>query len=172
MVGVNSTTVQHTGTRFLIRHLLTEQARLEKAEDAPAEGRWFHRHCTLKNLMEMTRICERGGYPLVISMRHPREVALSWKKKGYALADFRDSFRRLFTFERFSPLYVAVDSLSTRQRQLQALSDILGCELKTDWKPVGVDNENAMVPLDDDEEAMVAGLMREYSGIFSRWYAA
>ena len=147
---VASTSVPHNGTRFLIRSLL------------PSAGiEAIHLHCEDENMPKLTELSQE--YPLVIPVRHPREVALSWKKKGYDIGLMFGLYRNMFSFE--NPFYFPIDGRE-RDAHLNALGEFLGVELQTDWERVGEDDRPA-IPLDAAEEEILSALFEEHD--FSWW---
>lgn len=76
--------------------------------------------------------------PVVVPLRHPASVAVSWKSRGKPL-DVLYALWELLTerVHRFSPLYIPIDAPERRDARLQAVSEAISKQIETNWPVVG-----------------------------------
>lgn len=75
-------------------------------------------------------------HPIFLNMRHPMRVAESWQKRGWPLGPlFFAQWWNLFHLQdQYNGHWLPIDTEDKDERLANA-SEIMGVELKTDWKP-------------------------------------
>lgn len=127
-------TVRNTGSNFLLSILEPHYKRHYLTEDIDGEPLWFS-HTENDCLGLLTQRIESHP-PLIMTMRHPMDVAQSWVKREKALdREFRSMWLNLIALSHREHYFVPVDT-EDREERLQSLSERLEKPLKTDWKPV------------------------------------
>ena len=99
-----------------------------------------------------------SDHPLFLPMRHPRKVAESWIKRGWAINNvfFAEWYNLFWLKEHYDGHWLPIDT-PDRDDYLQKASEIVGRELTTDWQvfkatdtefaPKGLTVEQAMKAL-------------------------
>ncbi len=101
-----------------------------------------------------------GFCKIIVPLRHPRIVALGWKKRRKDLWELHDQWWMLK--EMIAPLhpyYLPIEH-EDRDRILAFIGHMLGLELKTDW-PIIKASPAPMKELDDSEERLLASWMED-----------
>lgn len=119
-------TVQHTGSYFLVKHLLAEFS------EAPIRGELTDGSVIFDHLLDskMERwrwLLER--YPAISPMRDPVQVIYSWQRREKPLSDLESQFANLMGIET---LILPIDS-PCRSDHLQRLNDEFGLRIKSHW---------------------------------------
>lgn len=89
--------------------------------------------------VHMNRLENRApDYPLFLPMRHPRKVAQSWIKRGWAINSlfFAEWYNLFWLHEKYDGHWLPIDT-PDRDEYLYAAGKVIGLELTTDWKPYG-----------------------------------
>lgn len=131
--------VHHTGTQFVQK--LFEDSGYKITDKTPKEAgnsvNYLHRcHITDSVMTELMQWLHMG-IPIIVPLRHPKEVARSWLARNKPLTDLVRQFKILEeVVDAFTPLYLPIDHYS-RETALYQLQ--LECEpkLHTDWPVVG-----------------------------------
>jgi hypothetical protein len=155
-------TVPHTGTHFM-RALFKGQHKIQ------LDHIWPERTAMWRELLHK-------GHPIVVPMRHPFEVAESWKRRGKDPLEIPELWRLLVQeIDKYNPQYLCLDVPLLRNGQLKAINNRLHLNLATDWARVCENGINPLhtayrVRLTDDELAITDGIVEELATFFGRWY--
>jgi hypothetical protein len=146
-------TVPHTATRFFA-DLLSEALHLPNERIRKTDTGYVCRYIGtmhFANVELMDRYIARHDPLLVTTVREEAKIRESWEKRieqrekfgGGPIplrSDIDLSLERWLDFvEKYDPLIVSVDS-PEREAMLERLSEAVGVELETDWRPVGAFN--------------------------------
>lgn len=129
--------VPHTGTTFT-EELLRSNLRLHPTDCMERGENLIHREHTYNpdKVKLALNLLRDQPMPLVVPMRHPYLAEEAWKRRKYEVDRMVFAYRALCEhFLPKDPVIMAVDS-PKREECLQALSEALGADLKTDWAPV------------------------------------
>ena len=136
-------TVRHSGSHSALyileqayhRHAMTEDHRKDVGITQPPL--WFC-HSEPENMGVIAKRMAECSL-LISTMRNPMDVAISWIHRGIPLNQwFRDLWTNLFSLQAaHKGLWLPVDT-PDRDMRLNAISERLGVELKTDWAHKGV----------------------------------
>lgn len=160
-------TIPSTGTHFMRDHLLVNE---QKVVDHiwPADmDRWADRMQGIKSI--------------IVPLRHPWKVALSWKARESSgrppVIDLPMWWRNLVgRIDPVRPYYLPIDQVELRDSCLENINVNLDLELRTDWPIVRQKDGKAgsrydVVGLTSEEyEVCVLNIMEELEPFFSRWY--
>jgi len=121
--------IPHTGTNFVWKVVLKD---LEPEIRNPRKfnhGKiWIHTYP--ERIPELLTL---KAYPWVVPMRHPYEVAKTWKGRKKDLGYLKMLYDiHLSSVAPNKPYYVVVDG-PNRDRQLQAVNRLTGFNVETDW---------------------------------------
>ena len=154
-------TIPHTGTHFIRDHLLA-------GHNTHVEHIWPE--SKFDWLPRLTQYASKG-YPIVVPLRHPAEVALSWKRRRKDPLELPTWWRTLVDYVNpYDPFYLPLDG-ARRNGALELLSDALGAELVTDWEPRRGDQwAGDPVPLNAREVDSVLEIAAELAWFFEPWY--
>lgn len=120
--------VQRTGTRFTQRILTA--AKIKTAQIHPVQTRTNQ----LDNWLKKNT---KQNLPIIVSLRHPISVALSWRSREDSVEKMFDQWAYLVQIIAVSkPLFLPVDH-PEKQEYLDELSRYVGKPLETDWKKYG-----------------------------------
>ena len=150
--------VRSTGTRFFTEVLRNAGIPCYKKEEITAYGGVLSdglhtSHCEPTHMYHLETKASR--YPLFLPMRHPRKVAESWIKRGWAINSlfFAEWYNLFWLHEKYDGHWLPIDT-PDRDKYLQEAGEIAGVGLKTDWKafkttqtdfkPLGMTVEQAM----------------------------
>ncbi len=153
--------VPHCGTQF------TQQlfAPLTVADEIEGDG-IISRHF-YNDQLPLFRVLVERGYPLIVPLRHPAEVAKSWSKRREPVAEMCDFYRRMVSaIDPLQPAYLPID-VADRDSYIIAINERFGFELETDWVPVGSAEGTYKFSL--TEKAMIANItweLRDFLGRF------
>lgn len=159
-------TIPYTGTHFMRDHLL---AGLE----TDVRHIWDNR---------MEKWAERiaAGHPIIVPLRHPINVAMSWKRREHLggsrlrVMNLPDWWRRLSgMIDPARPYYLPLDLPHRREACLDNINKNLGLELATDWPVIRekFSGDYGSGCLDPEEiEVAVTQVYQELEPFFSRWY--
>lgn len=136
-------TVRHSGSHTALnileqhfhRHYLSEGFRRDVGITKPPL--WFG-HSEPENMAVIhQRMTE--AKTLVLTMRNPMAIAVSWIHRGMPLDKwFKDMWHNLFKLQaEYNGLWLPVDT-PDRDIRLGAISERLGVDIKTDWTHKGV----------------------------------
>lgn len=165
------TSIPHAGTRFVFEHLLSPLRRSSETEVDP-EG-FLLEHISPDKVPRIRAWLRL--YPCIVPIKHPRDVAISWKKRNlnnrtyYQTQNLCDYYRRLVSaVDPFEPFYLPLDR-PDRQEYLDSINRGTWLNLETDW-PIW-QSIGGHARLNEEEEEMVVDLLDELSGFFTRfWY--
>jgi hypothetical protein len=143
--------VPHSATRFVIEHLL--------------DGECFHRHLDAECIPALR--AQARNHPLIIPLRHPRDVALSWKARRRPLPSLPPMYRAMVTaFDPLRPLYLPVDHRA-RDDYLEQVNAMTGLRLRTDW-PIWK-SLDLRGRFDGTDAELVDDMIAELAGFFVRF---
>ncbi len=132
--------VQRSGTRFTQR-LLQEHGL--KTLQLHAVDRQRER------IQKLYELCQDEGYPVVVPLRHPFEVANSWRSRFEPLEKMFEQWRELTEICNEIDVYFLPIDHPDRQIYLKTLSDCVGVPLETRWKKYGHKPGNAEFTQDE-----------------------
>lgn len=167
-MNVVLSSIPHTGTWFTVR-LFTERGFNEKGLFEKAEGDTIFLGHMMKE-GQIGRAVQLSDYmPLVIPMRHPFRVEESWKRRGLDVSELVSCFQTLI--ERFLPLepYILPIDSPKREEALQALSEGVGIDLKTDWEVVhGIVGTHDLDLADCEPSEAISAIVQEpfFAGLY------
>ena len=121
--------VPHSGTRFL--HTVLQSAGYREQWYKTAKpGDFVFAHFYGERDYNPV-IYELHQYPTLIPLRRFSEVAASWERRGKRLAHLRESWDEMQDFIQAHPdVYLLhVDDPTKRDREIQAIADLLGQDL-------------------------------------------
>ena len=151
-------TIVHTGTCFTIDHLFADVPKIRN----PKRGFGvFWAHVWAERMPEIIdRMGE--GHPIVVPLRPPVNVALSWKKRERNLAELDQQWRRMRDIiDHYDPMYLPVES-PHREVFLDKIRHRLDMPLHTDWRKIAsIENEGISLT---DEEIKQAERWNEFYG--------
>lgn len=131
--------VRSTGTRFfteIFRNAGIQCYKKEQITQIPAKlSEGLHvSHCEPTHMYHLENRASR--YPLVLPMRHPRKVAESWVKRGWAINSmfFAEWYNLFWLHEKYDGHWLPIDT-HDRDECLYKAGQMLGVELITEWKP-------------------------------------
>lgn len=131
--------VHHTGTQFTEK--LVKDAGYgptDKPEKGgPSENKDYHRaHIAHSVQIELKDWLDRG-FPLIVPLRHPVEVAASWKARSKPIKQMVRQFALLQELVLpYNPYFLPVDH-DMRDIYLQVIQENIDASLATDWTIVG-----------------------------------
>lgn len=137
--------VHHTGTQFAQK--LFEDFDYLGTDKKPAESgnsrNYFHRcHISDSIKTELTEWLELG-LPLVVPLRHPVEVAKSWKARDKSLKIMLRQWQLLEELVLpYQPYFLPVDH-DYRDVYFQVIKEAINPEIMTDWQIVGSKREGS-----------------------------
>lgn len=141
--AITLVTAHHTGThsalfileQYYLRHAITEDWRRDVGVEKPPM--WFSHAESAKMHMIRGRIGESEH--LIMTVRDPNEVVKSWVRRGKPMVQgFKDMWTNLFALQdEFNGMWLPVDT-PDRDMRLEAISERVGHEIKTDWERKGV----------------------------------
>lgn len=159
-------TIPRTGTHFMRDHLLVGHAKHVDHIWPDNMDAW------------VDEISE--GHPIIVPLRHPFEVAQSWKRRESGrnplkVMDLPDWWRRLSgMIDPARPYYLPLDLPAERELALAKINCNLELKLRTDWpvlREEGVNFSVASGGLETEEyQVAVLDIMAELKPFFSRWY--
>lgn len=164
--------VHHTGTNFLHNHLFAGMRQLPqnrhsfvKGFPVPTSGCHKVRcHIEPENIDNLFWWLNKAK--IIVPLRHPEKVAVSWKARDKPLSDMLWQFQAMKrVFAEHEPLYLPIDS-PRREDYLRALGQAIRKPLQTSW-PV-VSSLGKIATLSDDDREIVAEVMAD--GFFDRFY--
>lgn len=132
------TTVRHSGSHTALGILEQHFTRHYPTETRQAARIvWFGHTETDKLPLLRQRATEDG--PLIATMRHPLDVANSWRRRGLPLDGwFFQMWVNLFSLvDAFDGLWLPMDT-PDRDDYLERISEALGVDFETDWTRAGV----------------------------------
>lgn len=100
-------------------------------------------HMHYENCADWVRINSQNGKLIVVPLRDPAMVWLTWNKtRAYAVPErkrrFKADWARLAAYADEYPLFFfPVDAVDMRDAKLKELGELVGRELTTEWKPIG-----------------------------------
>lgn len=124
--------VHHTGTQFTEK--LFKDAGFGPTDKAAVNGQNdYHRaHIADSVATELKDWLERG-FPLVVPLRHPMEVAKSWLRRKKPIPQMVRQFELLVELvDPYKPMYLPLDH-EFRERYLAAIRRECGTQIVTDW---------------------------------------
>ena len=126
--------VYHTGTRFCRESLFSDFNFDPHAVSSRPEAAHVHiEPVHIKPLQHWLNTAEH----VVVPLRHPQLVAVSWKVRGMDLKALDEQWRTFIDVVMpHDPIYLPIDH-PDRCFYLEDLNQRTGLNLKTDWKPVG-----------------------------------
>lgn len=160
-------TIPSTGTHFMRDHLLEYEHKFVEHIWPDQMDRWADRM--------------QGTKSIIVPLRHPSKVALSWKAREHfgrpPVMDLPMWWRRLVgMIDPARPYYLPIDQVELRDSCLEHINKNLALELRTDWRIVREKNSEAAGRLDvvgltsEEYEICVLNIMVELEPFFSRWY--
>lgn len=151
--------IPHTGTHFVRDHLLADYE-CEALHIWPDQREiWFERMLTVDKV--------------IVPIRHPIEVAKSWKRRGKNPQELPTWWRLLTgVVDPAKPRYLALDQPGVRNWQLADINLNFDLDLKTDWPVVReVDGHHVEdVELTPKEMATCGLVMYAAKPFLDRWY--
>ena len=147
--------VKHSGTRTLKNFALkNHESRYEHIEERPA------------------------GYPasiapsyagVLVPMRHPLDLAISWVKRGYNFEELLVGLERLATvINDLDPCFIPIDQINKDFMVLEA-NERLGLDMPTgEWPLIGHDPEPKGVS--DEQMDQLVALWEKHSDFFDKWF--
>jgi len=154
--------IPHSGTRFVLEHLLAPRKRVKSAPD---DGEFFFEHLDSPHIPKLRDMMRQ--FPCIVPMRHPKSIALSWKADSRLLTDLTTMYRCLVSaIDPFKPCYLPLD-VENRDAYLQLLNDQTGLNLKTDWPIIGA--SGVVGRFDAPDYGFYESLMDELSDFFGRF---
>ncbi len=146
--------VPHTGTQFTLQLLRGKRPRTM--------------HYWRMGANKARRLA--GKYRMVIPLRHPLKVALTWKARGHHSLDMLAALwpSIIKGMDPYEPCYLPLD-VPDREDYLAAMNAKFGLNVSTDWARKGHEPHGG-VELTEQEQAAVLVQMDELSGFFGRFY--
>ena len=127
---------------------------------------WFHEHITQESMRFIRHWAQ--AVPVIVPMRHPIDVAVSWVTRNKKIGDLIDEYRRLFSIDRdYELLYLPIDT-PDREEWLEKIDKKMEWETKTNFpviKSIGKKQE-----LTTREAAEIGAFVTENMEFFSRFY--
>lgn len=136
-------TVRNTGTQFTAALLEQHLVRHNGLYEPPEGGDLWISHTETDKMHRIREKCEQDG-PLILTMRHPVNVAQSWIKRGKQISGwFCEMWENLFSLkaEFEDSFWLPIDT-EDRDHRLALIGERLGISLDTDWTPKGVTGNN------------------------------
>lgn len=131
--------VRSTGTRFFTEIFRNAGIPCYKKEQITRQGTWLDKglhvsHCEPMHMYHL--ITKVRDYPLFLPMRHPKRVAESWIKRGWAIDSmfFAEWYNLFWLHEKYDGHWLPIDT-PDRDERLYEAGKIAGVELTTDWQP-------------------------------------
>ena len=144
-------TVPHTGTNYA-KSLFRQRGWEDVAvTEQPREGKsCFYAGHMIKDTQVMPALELAKTRPLVIPLRHPYRVELSWDRRGKDKKEMFQAFDNLLKhFDPLNPFYIPVDEPKQRRIAVQEISDSLGIALQDTGEIVNSKAHTYDVPFDD-----------------------
>ena len=152
--------VPHTGTRFVRDEILPQLT------DNP--GRDCHiQHVNPPAMNGLSHLCSYAWNRVIVPLRRPKAVALSWKRREEPVCELPGYWERLFELTRLcTPFYVPLDH-PERDRFLEGIAAAWDRDVTTDWPyrsdSGGVALHRAVrVPDDYDHDRLTPSEEREF----------
>lgn len=163
-------TIPHAGTHFMRDVLFAGMVQGTK-------GRVRVEHLTPSScptLVEMGRKAEG----VVIPLRHPCEIALSWRRRGKDILGATGSAtlgqwmsNMVEYFDPLDPHYLPLDT-SERELYLRRMNFDLGLELETDWQPVRGEEYQQPAVLTQQEFGHILEAIGDHAEFWARFYSS
>lgn len=160
-------TIPHTGTNLVLRHILGGFTKVQNVKHTNNGGNnVIFTHIENSDNVRIFLNQFLGKHPIIIPLRHPLLVAVSWKVRQKPIEVLVSLWGFLIGFiDPHSPLYLCIDK-SNRDSQLDNINDVLGLNLDTSW-PV-VSSVNRTAELAQTEIDLVGQMMNEHQHFFSK----
>jgi len=132
-------TVAHSATRFICDGVFKScgYAREDLGDVPPSEDRKtiLQVHFSGSNYI---RICEEAKkYPVIMSLRRPRSIIKSWRKRYNNTSGLYTQMMLSYYFiQTHEPLLLPVEE-PDRAAYLHFMGKALGLDLRTDWEKIG-----------------------------------
>ncbi len=154
--------VHHTGTNFVMKDLLRSY-KLTHASIRVIGDNPFHKtqlHIQKRYTSELAYWLPRSK--VIVPIRHPVDVALSWKRRLKDLNEMKAQFEMLLSVvDDYNPAYLPIDAMD-RDWWLSQLNQRFSTNLSTNWDVIG---SKAQPParhwkaqLTDDEYELASGI--------------
>ena len=165
--------VHHTGTKFVYRYLLDDANGWNFVVPNPDTSQAGDHEAFLGKVrihidepLMPRAINWMKEFPTLVPLRHPRNVAISWKAREKSLDWLEKQWELLKTVvDTFEPCYLPLNDSPLKDEFLYAASTKLGVKFPHAW-PI-VCSENLMAELTDEEEQRVQRWMAD--GFFERF---
>lgn len=162
--------IPYTGTNFTAQ-LFTAKGFEHLANNDRPQGNSIYVSHMIKETQISRALDLAKTRPLVVPLRHPFRVEAAFTRQGWPLQDMLTAYRTLCNrFLPLDPYIMPVDS-EAREQRLQALSEGLGIDLKTDWKVVASKSGTYSQTLDQFTPSPdVQALTEELNGFLKAFY--
>ena len=130
-------TIQHTGSYFLVKHLLAdfEQRNLK---DGVEDGSVTFDHTLPSKHERWLEIIhglreKRINFHTIVPLREPHKIFISWQRRGRDFQELIDQVEYMVALQdEIRPLFLPIDH-KDRQDYLDVINKATGLNLETDW---------------------------------------
>ena len=156
--------VHHTGTKLVHNELLKGWPQINQQDHTEHSCGRIRIHLDEPFLEDVKYWLQR--VPAIVPLRHPRKVALGWKRRHKLLTRLGEQWKALKEIvDPYGPYYLPIDH-EDRDAWLKKIERGLGLKFVTDWPVVG----SSAAPeeaLTDQDEFLLDSWMKD--GFFARF---
>ena len=166
--------VHHTGTKFVYRYLLADEKGWEfvtpnpdttmayyKPDGSPRTGDKGKVRIHIDPPLMHRIHAWMADFPSIVPLRHPRNVAQSWKNRFKSFAELGEQWRLLKEeVDKYNPYYLPLNDSELKNEFLKKIEIGLKIEVEYDW-PVICEGANEFNLLTDEDEGLVKSWMAD-----------
>jgi hypothetical protein len=161
--------IPHSGTKFMRNQIIPND--LPHIPDLSRISGGIVRGCLFYHLErdDYQEICSwLEHYPVLIPLRHPTSVALSWKRRGKETSILLKYWMRIIKMaDEPNAVFLPIDS-KDRNKWLQKLNKKTGLKAKTKWPVIG-SLAHRTIELSSNEERDISELIRNNKDFFAQF---